>query len=90
MATRHPSSPAEPRLLGTLEARSIQRDDPESNYDISLWRSQENVCEHRDSGVCDIVAGVYYGSREDPVTKFCPRHFYEMHLGPNAAYDLRS
>lgn len=32
--------------------------------------------------------GLYYGSAEDDVTKFCPRHFYEMHFGPNAPYRL--
>lgn len=74
-------------LLGTLPFRSRQIDDPDANYDVSQWLSHQNLCEF-DSAECDTLTGIYYGSAEDEVTKFCPRHFYEMHFGKNAAYRL--
>lgn len=58
------------------------------SLDVGLCRSTNNVCELRGCGRCDTGAGVYYGNPSDPVTWFCPRHWYELHFGPNAAYRL--
>lgn len=80
--------PAGPTLLGTLPLRSEQIDSPEFNYDVSLWASPTNICERRKTSPCDTLCGVYYGSAEDEVTKFCPRHFYEMHFAAGAPYRL--
>jgi hypothetical protein len=90
---KQPPSPAlqglpetsEVRFLGTLPFRSEQIDDPETTYDVSLWLSDQNQCE-RQSSACDTLMGLYYGSAEDDVTRFCPRHFYAMHFGPEAPY----
>jgi hypothetical protein len=87
--TTHETSPAEtPTFIGRLPFRSVKVDEPDCNLDVSVWSCDENICEHRPEGRCDTVAGVYYGSAEDPVTKFCPRHFYDMHDGTDAAYRL--
>ena len=73
-------------LLGTLPFRSEQRGDPEFTYDVSVWHSPVNICEQVEDGVCDSVAGLYYSPTDDHVTRYCPRHFYVMHLGDAAAY----
>src|SRR5438094_88731 len=90
METSETSPAAAPEFLGTLPFRSQQRDDPESNFDVSAWRCASNICECAHDSPCDSITGIYYGSAEDEVTKFCPRHFFEMHFGPNAAYELTS
>jgi hypothetical protein len=87
--TTHETSPAQtPTFIGRLPLRSVKVDEPDCNLDVTVWSCDENVCEHRLGGRCDTVAAIYYGSAEDPVTKFCPRHFYETHYGTNAAYRL--
>lgn len=84
-----PAAPSAPQFLFMLPFRSEQVGDPDANYDVSVWRSAENVCEDRDGATrCDTASGLYYGSAEDEVTKFCPRHFYAMHAGEHAAYRL--
>lgn len=82
------SVPEGKKFLATLPFRSEQRDAPEYNLDVSVWRSDRNLCEHEEKSTCDTATGLYYGSAEDEVTKFCPRHFYEMHYGANAPYRL--
>ena len=83
--------PSRRTYIGTHPTlRSQQRDDVCADYDISVWRSDRNLCECQSSSPCDTIAGVYYGSREDEVTKFCPKHFYELHCGQGAPYRLRS
>ncbi len=89
MANDNESSPARTtNLLGTLPFRSKLREDPDFHLDVSIWRGTQNVCEWEGVSRCDTLAGIYYGSAEDEVTKFCPRHFYEMHFGPDAPYEL--
>jgi hypothetical protein len=84
---KQPTSPARSKgYVATLPFRSRQIDDPAANFDASVWRLPENACEYRDTGQCDTAAGVYYGSAEDDVARFCPRHFYVLHFGPNAPY----
>lgn len=86
---RHPTSPARGKgFVATLPFRSRQIDDAAADYDVTVWRLPENVCEHQDLGQCDTAAGIYYGSAEDDVARFCPRHFYVLHFGPNAPYRL--
>lgn len=75
-----------PEFIATLPFRSQDVFDQDSNLDVSVWRAPEEICELRDRSPCDTAAGICYGSREDDVTKFCPRHFYELHFGPNAPY----
>lgn len=88
MTTHEPSPAQKPTFIGRLPFRSVKADKPDRNLDISVWSCDENVCEHRLEGRCDVVAGIYYGSVEDPVAKFCPRHFYAIHGGTGAAYRL--
>ncbi len=89
MANANDTSPAKTKeFLGTLPFRSRQRDYPEAHLDVSLWRCSWNVCENEGRSPCDTLAHIYYGSAEDEVTKFCPRHFFEMHYGPDAPYEL--
>src|SRR2546427_1200859 len=83
-------SPASPEFVATLPFRSQQITDPDANLDVSVWCSSQNLCECRGETPCDTVGSLYYGSVEDDVAKFCPRHFYEMHLGANAPYQLTS
>lgn len=84
-----PPAPARDReFLVTLPYRSEQIDDTESNFDVSVWRCSDNFCEHRGLSNCESVSGLYYGSAEEELTMFCPRHFFAMHAGPNAAYRL--
>ena len=84
-----PTSPTNTKeFIGTLPFRSEQIDDAEANFDVSIWRCSENPCESQGDSPCDTASGISYGSAEDEVTKFCPRHFYEMHFGPGAAYRL--
>lgn len=63
-----------------------QRSDAEYSYDISVWHSPVNICELQDDGGCDTVGGHYYGPTDDHITRYCPRHFYAMHLGTDAPY----
>ncbi len=87
--TTHETSPAQtPKFIGRLPFRSVKVGEPECNLDVTVWLCDENVCEHHLEGQCDTAADIYYGSAEDPVTKFCPRHFYEMHFDTDAAYRL--
>ena len=89
MENANESSPADTNeFLGTQPFRSRQRDEPECHLDVSVWRCSRNVCEDERHSSCDTLTGTYYGSAEDEVTKFCPRHFYEMHFGPRAPYEL--
>lgn len=83
----HSSSPAVP-MIAMLPFRSEQISHPEFNYDVSVWRSVENLCERQGDSACDTIAGLFYGSAEDNVATFCPRHFYEMHFGADAPYRL--
>jgi hypothetical protein len=56
---------------------------------VALWKSADIICE--DSGFdghCDTGAGHYYSIAGDPVTFWCPRHWYESHCGPNAGQRL--
>ena len=79
-----------PEFINILPFRSrlVPEHDPDQpELDVSLWRSPENICQF-DESRCDETQGLYYGSVADPVTWFCPRHFYEMHFNPNAAYRL--
>jgi hypothetical protein len=80
------TSPVEKQLIATLPFRSQQIGDAEANYDVSVWKG-DLVCEKRTFSPCD-TSGLFYGSAEDEVTKFCPRHFYEMHGGPGPTYRL--
>jgi hypothetical protein len=76
-------------FVTTLPFRSQQIDDADANFDVSVWRSAENLCELENPDTrCDTVAGLYYGSAEDEVVKFCPRHFYQMHSASGAPYRL--
>ena len=87
---KRPSSPARSKgYVATLPFRSQQIDDPAANFDASVWHLPENACEYRDTGQCDTAAGVYYGSAEDDAARFCPRHFYVLHFGPNCALPAR-
>ncbi len=89
MANANETSPAEkPQFLGRLPFRSIKVDEPDCSLDSSLWTCAWNACECEGQSACDTLDGLYYGSAEDPVTKFCPRHYYELHYGTNAAYRL--
>ena len=90
MAEANETSPAKTKeLLGTLPLRSQDRHDWDANFDVSVWRcTGQGWCEWSERSPCDTLIGIYYGSAEDEVTKFCPRHFYEMHYGPDAPYRL--
>lgn len=90
MAEAHETPPANTKeFVGTLPFRSQDVHDPEGNFDVSIWRSTANLCEFaRWPTACDALTGLYYGSAEDEVTKFCPRHFYELHAGARAPYRL--
>ncbi len=82
---KHPTSPAPSEgFVATLPFRSRRIDDAATTDDITVWHLPENICEYRDLGQCDTAAGIYYGSAEDDVARFCPRHFYVRHFGPNA------
>ena len=86
---KQPKSPARSNgYVATLPFRSRQIDDSSADFDAAVWRLPENVCEYRDNGQCDTAAGIYYGSEEDDIARFCPRHFYVLHFGPNAPYRL--
>lgn len=45
----------------------------------ALWKSMENICEHKDgtSGLCD-TSKLYYGTDDILEPKFCARHFYQL------------
>jgi len=80
-----------PEFIRTLSFRSriVAAHDPDQpEWDVALWRSAENICQLGDDSRCDDSEGLYYGSADDPLTWFCPRHCYEMHSGPNRGYTL--
>ncbi len=76
------------RVLPYRSKLSMSHDPDQPELDVCLWRSDTDRCEHGDHSPCDAEEGLLYGSALDPVTWFCPRHWYEMHAGPNAAYHL--
>lgn len=83
-----PAAEEQQHFLVTLPFRSEQIDDADSNFDVSVWRCTYNCCEMQGFSTCETASGLYYGSAEDEMTKFCPRHYFEMHEGPNAPYQL--
>ena len=76
------------RVLPYRSKLSMSHDPDQPELDVCLWRSDTDRCEHGDHSPCDAEEGLLYGSALDPVTWFCPRHWYEMHAGPNAASHL--
>ncbi len=92
MVNANAKPPADTKeFIATLPFRSRLRpehDPGEPELDAAVWRCSRNVCESEGQSPCDTAAGIYYGSAEDEVTKFCPRHYYEMHFADDAAYRL--
>jgi len=76
------------RVLPFRSKPSAAHDPDRPELDVCLWRSDVDCCEFSDRSNCDAEEGLLYGSALDPVTWFCPRHWYEMHAGPSAAYSL--
>lgn len=68
----------------------LAHDPTQPGLDVWLWQSPENLCEldGSDQGRCDTTAGLYYGTGDEREPKFCPRHFYATHYGPDASYQL--
>ena len=64
--------------------------DEKPTFDVVIWQSATNICEQREFGFgrCDTGEGLYYGTSDSREPKFCPRHYYEMHFGERASYQL--
>src|SRR4051812_16338369 len=51
---------------------------------VALWKSGKNICEDgRPDSRCDDGEGLYY-TIVGGAAYHCPRHWYEMHNGPDA------
>jgi hypothetical protein len=55
---------------------------------VALWKRQTNCCEGGGETRCDDSEGLCYTIAGDEVTWWCPRHWYEGVLGPDAPYRL--
>jgi hypothetical protein len=72
-------------FVSVLKEEDLRDGEEPTSFEIGLWRSEANECDDQaGSTPCEITAGIFYGTSDVRDPKFCPRHFYERHIGTKA------
>ena len=72
-------------VVSVLKEEDLRDGEEPTYFEIGLWRSKANECDDLGEATpCETTAGIFYGTSDARDPKFCPRHFYDRHLGMKA------